>query len=195
MKHLILSFTLIFLTILNAAAQDIVTLKTGDELNGKILMLNPRDVVFIPKGISDTMVILRDDISRLRYQNGTLVLLVEKNTEIKESNSETLSGYDSIYYLGISDANNYYIGYTGAFVGTLVSAMLFPFNLIPAIACSATPPNEYHLTLPNHQLSQNPVYLNGYRKQAHKIKKHKVWMGFGIGSGAMIAFYILIGAI
>ena len=195
MKQLLCLFTFILLAVFNLAAQDIIILKSGDELNGKILKINPDDVVFTPKGISDTVLILRDDITKLRYQDGTYVWLVDKKADKVNLAADPTLLSDSAYNMGISDAIRYYDGYTGAMVGTLVAGLIFPFNVIPAIACSATPPKVYNLTLPDHKLNQNPVYLAGYKNQAHKIKRRKVWMGYGIGTGVIIAIYVLIGAI
>jgi hypothetical protein len=165
-------------------------MKSGDELNGKILKLNPNDVFFIPHGIKDTVTILRDDITKLKYQNGNLVYL----TDPKVANTYQTAGYDSMYFAGVSDASRYYVGYKGASIGTLVSALIFPFNLIPAIACSASRPQEENLGFPDQKLKENKAYEAGYKAQAHKIKKQKVWQNFAIGSGAIIALVIIVNA-
>ncbi len=191
MKNLIVLLGLLFFSVLSVTAQDIITLKSGDEINGKILRLNPKDVSFCPKGIKDTVSISRDDIVKLRYQSGTLIKL----TDTRDLNTGHSSTYDSMYYAGVQDARKYYIGYKGASSGTLVAGLAFPFNIIPAIACSVTIPQEQNLSIPDTRLRDNPAYKTGYKNQAHKIKKQKVWKNYAIGSGVVAGFYILMSVI
>ena len=188
-KHIFLIIAL-FSFFYSAVAQDIITMKSGDELKGKIIRLNAKDVVFRPQGVNDTLSMWRDEIVKLTYQNGTLIYLAEKTPRTKESGST----YDSMYYAGVNDAALNYKGYKGASAGTLVSALVFPLNLIPAIACSATPPNDENLGYTDKKLMENLDYKQGYKEQAHKIKKQKVWKNFAIGSGAFFGVYILSAA-
>ncbi len=187
MRKLIILIIVVFSCLYNAVAQDIITLKSGDELKVKIIRLNAKDVVFSPQGVNDTMSMARENVTKLTYQNGTLIYLAEE---------ETISDYtgpvsDSIYNAGVKDASLYYKGYKAASTGTLVSALMFPYNLIPAIACSATPPRDQNLGYTDSKLMENPSYKQGYKDQAHKIKKRKVWKSFAIGSGAIFGLYIV----
>ncbi len=191
MKNLFVILASIFISILSVKAQDIITMKSGDELNGKILRLNPKNVLFSPKGIKDTVSISREDVVKLRYQSGTIVNL----TNSRDANTSHSTTYDSMYYAGVEDARKYYIGYKGASSGTLVAGLAFPFNIIPAIACSITVPQEQNLSIPDSKLSDNPAYKTGYKNQAHKIKKQKVWKNYAIGSGVVVGFYILLSII
>ncbi len=180
-----------FISIYSAVAQDIISLKSGNDLKGKIIRLNPKDIVFIPTGVSDTIIMWRDDVVKLKYQNGTIINLAD-DKKISE-NPGTV--YDSMYYAGVSDAAKYYTGYKGASTGVLVSGLIFPFNIIPAIVCSATTPDEQSLGYRDSTQMKNPAYNYGYKNQAHKIKKKKVWTNYAIGSGAMIGFSILVNAL
>jgi len=187
MKTLILVLIVVFSGIYNAVAQDIITLKSGDELKGKIIRLNAKDVVFQPQGVNDTLSMMRDQISKLTYKNGTLIYLAERNFVVDDLNIMR----DSMYYKGVYDATANYNGYKAASTGTLVASLVFPFNLIPAIACSATPPKDENMGYPDIKLIENQQYHQGYQVQAHKIKKKKVWKNFAIGTGAFIGLYIL----
>ncbi len=187
MRKLILLTIILFLGLYNTVAQDIITLKSGDELKGKIIKLNAKDVVFRPQGVNDTLSMWREDIVKLTYQNGTLVYLTDRT--IKTGITGTAS--DSMYFVGVNDASTYYKGYTGAATGTLVSALVFPLNLIPAIACSSTPPGDENLGYTDKKLMENRDYNQGYKEQAYKIKKKKVWKNFAIGSGAVFGLYFL----
>lgn len=191
MKTLILLIILAFFGLHLAVAQDIITLKSGDELKVKIIRLNAKDVTFQPQGVSDTLSMWREEIVKLTYQNGTLIYLAEKTPVIKNSGSVS----DSMYYAGVNDASLYYKGYKAASTGTLVSSLVFPLNLIPAIACSTTPPGDEKLGYKDKKLMENPDYNHGYKEQAHKIKKKKVWKNFAIGTGAFFGLYILSGAL
>ncbi len=191
MKRLIVLIIIVFSGLYNAVAQDIITLKSGDELKGKIIRLNAKDVAFQPQGVNDTLSMWREEIVKLTYQNGTLIYLTEKNPMPMVSGSVN----DSMYYVGANDASLYYKGYKTASGGTLVSALVFPLNLIPAIACSATPPGDKNLGYQDKKLMENPDYNLGYKEQAHKIKKKKVWKNFAIGTGAFFGLYILSGAL
>jgi hypothetical protein len=172
-------------------AQDIITLTTGQEINGRILRLNKDDLKYVPKDMTDTLSMLRAGIQKIHYQNGTIVILAEDSKLSAEPEAQT----DSMFYIGAADASRFYQGYHGASTGTLVAAIVFPLNLIPAIACSATPPSDANLDFPNPRLMENQNYRYGYEKQAFAIKKKKVWTNFAIGSGAFLAFYILLTAV
>jgi hypothetical protein len=191
MKTLSVSLFFMLICLFSSVAQDIISLSSGDELKGKILRLNPKDIVFIPQGINDTITMWRSDVVQLRYQNGTIINLADE----KKNKENIGTAYDSIYYAGVADAKKYYKGYKAAGTGTLVSALAFPFNLIPAIACSATVPNEQNLGYPDTKLMQNPAYNNGYKNQAHKIKQNKVWKNYALGCGAVFVFYMVVNAL
>ena len=174
-----------------AHTQDIITLRTGDELKGRVLRLTKDDVVFVPQGVNDTISMLRQDVRKLTYKYGAIVYLSEERKYPDKMSAES----DSLYFEGQADANLYYKGYKGASVGTLVAGLVFPFNLIPAIACSATPPADQNLGYRDSKLMENPDYNYGYKQQAHKIKKKKVWTNFGIGTAAVIGLYVLSSAL
>jgi len=183
--------TLIFLILAVfsvAFAQDIITLKNGEEMKAHIIRLNRTDVTFIPVNSVDTAYLLREDVTKLHYKSGIIIFLTESETPELFPYPEN----DSLYILGKNDASLYYKGYTAAAAGTLVTSIFFPWGLIPAIACSSKPPSRDKLGYQNQQLIENPGYYNGYVNQAHKIKKKKVWGGFAIGSGIYIGLVAIL---
>ena len=192
MKKVIVSVFFLIFSLYSTVAQDVITLKSGDELKVKIFRLNPKDVVFTPTGnTNDTISILRDEVDKLWYQSGTTIYLSDNR---KHEQSYTASS-DSMYNAGMADASKYYTGYKSSSTGVLISGLAFPYNLIPAIACSATTPKDQNLGYKDKKLMENYSYNQGYINQAHKIKKHKVWKSYAIGSGVMIVFYILMSAV
>ena len=181
MKNTIVLFFLTYCSLSFVQAQDIITLKSGDEMKARIIKLSRTAVTFIPTNGLDTAYLLREDVIKLQYKSGITILLNE--TEIPELINTIES--DSLFVKGMKDAKAYYKGYTGAAVGTMVTSIFFPWGLIPAIACSAKPPAK-NLGYPDQQLMANSSYRDGYVKQAHQIKKKKVWGSFAVGSGLYI---------
>ena len=194
MKKAIVLLIFIFCSLSFVTAQDIITLKSGQELKARIVKLNPKDVAFIQENHSDTLTLLRDEIKMLHYQNGITIYLSENEIPIKLA-ADSEPGNDSLFSRGASDASIYYTGYKAAATGTLITSIFIPWGLVPAIACSSTPPATNNLGYRDPKLMQNPSYYAGYTDKAFKIKKKKVWTNFGIGTGAAIAFYIIAIAI
>lgn len=185
-------FTLVLLTFCmwyGAVAQDVISLKSGNDVKAKIIRLNPENVTFsLPDG-SDTVIMPRNEINKLTYGNGTIVYLTDGKPVELDINQPHSSEYDSMYYVGVADATKYYTEYKPAATGTLVAALAFPYNLLPAIICSKTPPKDYNLGYRDKKLMENPGYHDGYTKQAFKIKKQKVWKNYGIGTGVYVGLY------
>jgi hypothetical protein len=88
----------------------------------------------------------------------------------------------------------YYKGYKAAGTGTLVTSLfLSPLvGLIPAIACSSTPPDRYNLSYPDEDKMKKNEYYSGYTQKAKKIKQGKVWTNWGISY--VIILFLVIGA-
>lgn len=168
-------------------AQDIISLKSGEEVKARIIRLNPKDVTFIEENSTDTVFLYRDDISKLTYKNGIIIVLAENEMPAFTGRPAD----DSLFVQGQVDAGLYYKGYRPAAIGTLISSIYFPFGLIPAIACSAKAPAMENLGYRDQHLIENASYFNGYTLKAHEIKKKKVWGGFAIGSGIFIGLVIL----
>ena len=187
-KKIIALFFLVYSGILRTTAQDIVTLKSGKELKSRIIHINTKDVSVIPEGTSDTISLLRNEIAKLQYQKGISVYLSDDEAPI--FNKEPAN--DSLYYLGEKDANRYYRGYKAAATGTLICSFFIPWGLVPAFACSSTPPAINSLGYKDQALFKNSSYFNGYTEQAFKIKKKKIWKNFAIGSGITVGYYMLL---
>lgn len=197
MKKVFALVLIIFTGFHVAVAQDIITLKSGQELKARILRLNPKDVIFIAENNPDTVYLLRDEITKLQYRSGIIVYLSDNEYHAPAMSASSTASFDvpvndSLYWLGEKDASRYYKGYQAASTGTLICSLFFPWGLVPAIACSSSPPSMNSLGYRDQKLMENSSYFNGYTKQAYKIKKKKVWQGFAIGSGAVIGFSILM---
>ncbi len=194
MKRAILFSLLFYSGITLAKAQDIITFSSGKELKAKIIHLSPKVVTFIPENNSDTIALSRNEITTLQYKNGIIIHLSESGIVLPDL-ILPVSGNDSLFALGERDAAIYYKGYRAAFTGTLITSLYVPWGLIPAIACSSTPPSNSKLGYRDRKLMENPSYYAGYTEKAFKIKKKKVWTGFGIGTGATVVFVVFVIAI
>ena len=105
--------------------------------------------------------------------------------------------YSTLFQQGENDAKLYYRGYKGAGTATFLTTFLLPIlGLVPAIACSSSPPRGDKLGMPNLNFAQeNPDYFRGYNQQAKRIKSRKVWGNFGIAVGINVAIILIAGNI
>jgi len=188
MKMKILATTFFMVLAINyfAKAQDVITLKSGQEIKAHIIKLYPKEVTFTSNN-TDTVSMQRSEIISLRYKTGIIIYL----NEIQRPEFATELFSDSLYLLGQNDANLYYSGYKPAATGTLITSFFVPWGLIPAFACSSTEPAMQNLGFRNQSLMQNPSYYKGYTDKAYKIKKKKVWRNFAIGTGVTVGLYII----
>jgi hypothetical protein len=191
MKKAITILILAITGLSGAFAQDIITFKTGKEINVQMIRINPKDVAFFTEDSRDTIHILRNEIAKIHYKTGTTIYLAE--VEMPQVSNEPV--IDSLYRLGEMDAVKYYKGYKPAAIGTLLTSFMIPFGLIPAVACSSTPPAPASLGYRDTKLIENSSYYAGYTDKSFKIKKKKVWRNFAIGSGVTLGYIIIVATI
>jgi hypothetical protein len=191
MKNALLIFIAIF-TFNFAHGQDKVFLKSGENIEAKILEINI-DVVKYKKFTNldgPTFTIIKSDIHMVIYENGESEIFKNEliNNEVSLNKSD-----ENMFTKGQRDASLYYKGYKGAGTGTLFSSILSPIlGLIPAIATSSTDPKHNNLSFPDKKLMENSDYFMGYTKKAKKIKQGRVWTNWAIGFGAnLVAILIL----
>ena len=188
----ILFFAIIFSNNL-CFSQDLITKKTGEDIQSKVLEVTTTEIKYKKFDNLDGPIftLLKSEVAMIRYENGTKDIF---NVEIKnEINSVKIPTSQELFVQGQSDASKYYKGYRGAGTGTLVTGLISPLvGLIPAIACSSTQPNEKNLSFPNPELMKNLNYHDGYTQKAKKIKQGKVWMNWGIAFGANLIAFLLV---
>lgn len=165
-----------------ATAQDLITLNNGTEIHTRILNFNEQSVVTCAPGLSDTLVIDRKEVAKIRYQNGIIIML----SDALPARDTTGRIEGDLYMRGVSDANIYYQGYKAAGTGSLFSGIMLLYGAATPIICSLTPPASKNLGFPDQRLMDNWSYRQGYTNQAYKIKKRKVWMNYGIGAGSTL---------
>ena len=191
-KSIVFFLFLLFLTGEHLLAQDLIILKTGNEIAAKVFEVNPETIRYKrsdnPEG-PDYKIPVQDVLS-VKYASGA--------KEVFVSPPESSNGLENLSEAerqaqGREDAKQYYKDWRGASTGTLVTSILSPvYGLIPAIACSVTPPEKRNLNAPNEGLLQDPFYFKGYRAQAHSIKAGKVWKNWAIPTGVWLVVTTVI---
>lgn len=193
-KSLLVLFLLIFSLVLGVNAQDIITKKNGDEIKAKVLEITLSELKYKNfNNLEGPMIsIAKSDVIFVKYENGTKDVFGED----KIANPSNPTGMDNekLALVGKADARRYYKGYSGAGGGTLVTGLFAGslLALVPAIATASSAPKESNLQYPNINLVNNPSYVNAYRQEAFKIKKHKIWNNYFIALIANVATYAIL---
>ncbi len=193
MKIFCLTVIAFVATISFCFAQDVITLKTGEDVQAKILEVGHNDIRYKKYDFQEgpTYILLKSEIFMVKYENGDKdIFNQEKKTE-NITSLDTSSG--SLFFQGQTDASLHYKGYKGAGTGTLIGSILSPLlGLIPAIATSSTMPSNENLNFPSLELMKNADYYNGYTNRAKKIKKGKVWTNWVIGLAVNVVAIVII---
>lgn len=206
MKAKLFSALFCLLSLQIAQAQDIVTKRTGEKVEAKVMEISNTEIKYKlfknPEG--PTYVVPKVDVALIEYEDKTSEAFELSDVALaKASASEdhltekapfvSTATSLQLYSQGQAEAVTYYDGYKAAGTGVLITSLLSPLvALVPAITTSATPPKTHNLDAPNMQLLQQPDYASGYRKSARKIKSGKVWTNWGIGLGANIIAVLLL---
>ena len=193
MKKIILTaFTALFL-LTHCFSQDLILKKNGEEIKSKIIEVGTLEIKYkkFENPTGPTYSILKADVFMIKYENGTKDVFNNENP----INNSTILTSDDFFNKGKMDAQKYYDGFKGAGTGTLITSLVSPLiGLIPAIACSSTPPKDENLNYPKPDLMKNTEYYNGYTLKAKKIKQGKVWTNWGIAFGVNLVAVILLTA-
>jgi len=195
MKQYVLTIIAITLTWTYSFSQDVITTKSGKNIQAKVIEVGLTEIKYKMVNNLDGPIysILKSDVIMTRYENGIVELYKEDQ---KPGTPEQASpSNDSMLKQGMADAAKYYKSYTGAGTGTLLTSLVSPLaGLIPAIACSSTMPKDKNLHYPNTVLMNNPDYYLGFTQKAKKIKQGRVWLNWGIGFGVNVVaeFFLLM---
>lgn len=98
-----------------------------------------------------------------------------------------------LYDKGKSDARRYYKHKGGAVgVGCAAAGCGPVIGLIPAVIVTDNDPKDINLGIPASAYSTHQDYLKGYHEEAKRMKKKRVWTGYGIGAGIMTVLYVAL---
>ncbi|MCE3226237.1 MAG: hypothetical protein K0S32_788 [Bacteroidetes bacterium] len=176
-------------------ANDTVYFKNGKKVAARIYELSDTEIKYKPIGNLDGPVykIPKSDVKEIMFSTGMKQKFETTSSPVNTYDPVASSGGGTQSYVmrGAGDAKIYYRHRGGAgWVG--VTAAIFPLaGLVPAIICSSVPPKQHNLGYPDQNLWQNKDYRFGYQKEAYRIKRKRVWTGFGIGCGTAILLFIL----
>ncbi len=191
MKKSIFTILALIIFAITGYSQDLITENSGNDINAKILEVTSTEVKYKKANFLDgpTFTVLKSDILMIRYANGTKDVFGKSASNVKPVVSEVIVTSDeSMAMRGEKDAKAFYKGQNSGAVWTGVSAVLVGpiLALAPAILCSSAEPSSDNLNVNNPELMKNFEYNKAYTDKAHKIKKGKVWRGFGIGTGILL---------
>lgn len=208
MKQLILTVLGFVALLPTLQAQDVITKRSGEKVNAKVLEISTSEVRYKNFGNQDgpVYVLPKNEVMLITYENKTsevfeveelaqpqLAALPAVSAPAKPLPADVPATSAGLYMKGQTDADHYYDAYRAAGTGTLIVSLLSPaIGLIPAVATSVTTPRDKNWDAPNSELLQYDDYKSGYRKGARKKKSRKVWLNWGIGLGANIVAAMFI---
>jgi len=184
--------TLIFLMSQYCFAQDVITTKKGEDIFSKVVEITLSEIKYRKHdNLSGPLIsILKSDVMLIRYENGTKDVFnqIEQQTAVSAE-----VDYIDNFHLGQQDAQKYYKGYHPAANGTLATGILLSplLGLVPAFATIGDEPKEINLNYPDPKKFKNTEYKSGYKAEAYKIKKTKVWTNWGIACGVNLLLFAL----
>src|SRR6187401_3002947 len=86
MKKAILSFLFSLFVIPFAFSQDMITTKSGDEINAKVLEITPTEIKFITADKADVMQILpKANVFMIKYENGKKDVFTTQPEEVTQA--------------------------------------------------------------------------------------------------------------
>lgn len=168
-------------------SQDRIKLKSGEELNVKVSEVGIDEIKYKKVEDGPQYILRKSEISTITYKDSSqdIFNVTKKDTVIINDGL--------IMQKAKIDAHNFYLGENSGAGGTFAASFFLSpvIGLIPAIACSSTPPRGVNLNIPRSQFSEDRIYIESYKREAHRIKSHKVW-----GSWAVcLMIYVAAGAI
>lgn len=164
-------------------AQDVIIKKSNEEILSKVIEVTTNEVRYkkYDNLNGPTFNIEKSEIYLIKFENGTTESFAKTEKDIPTVVMDT----KEMFSKGKEDALlNYDANGTGAGWTAVTTALFSPIiGLIPAIATSTSTPRRKNLNMPDRELFKNIAYKNGYTQNAHKMKRKKIWTGFGIGTG------------
>jgi len=187
-------FTLLAFIAINITAfsQDVITQKTGEDIQAKILEVNQTEIKYkkFDNQTGPTFTVLKSDVLMIRYENGTKDIF----NQTKEVKAESKTSNEDMRMKGKRDSEMNYKGKKSGAGWTAATTILFSplIGVIPAAACASSEPSDQNLNYRDKELMKDYEYNKAYVEQAHKTKKKKVWTSFGVSSGAWLLLILLL---
>ena len=203
MKKLILSTTVTILIFSFCFSQDIITKKSGEDIQAKVIEVTTSEIKYkkFDNQTGPIFTISTMELLMIRYENGSKDIFTTPQNPVGQIQ---ILGTDSAYFSkrGREDAiANYHGRNSGATWVTITTIYPLPILAGAAVAgiCSAQEPKDWNLNYPDSTLINNRIYSEAYKKQAHKIKTKKLWHSFRVTSVSVVIFvgigFVAVGAL
>ena len=187
-----------------AAASDVILLLDGQEVPGRVLLITPTELRYLPTpapgpaASADTLRLPVSEVFLVRYANGTREVFsrpADAPTVAVGNDLAPLAGFAPAQrrLRGQGDATRYYTGqgaFWGSFGATLYAGPLL--GLVAPAIIGAAPVKSGNLRAPQPLLLRDYDYAQGYQQQANRRKRGRAWGGYGVATGAYV---VLIAAL
>jgi len=197
MKKYIFSLTATLLFSNFSFSQDIITTKTGEDIQAKVIEVT-NDEVSYKKFDNQTGPILKIstlNLLMIRYENGSKDIFTAP--QITAAPYQIL-GIDSTSTMSKKGKNDAIENYDGRNSGATWVAIttIYPLPILGGAAvagiCANREPAEHNLNYPDSALMSNPNYNIAYREQAHKMKTKKLVKYFAVTVVAEITVSLVL---
>ncbi len=173
-------------------SQDYLILHSGEEIEVRIFDFHQSTISYrIYSDMSgETKIIDKKDVLLIRYQDGSNVV-VKDMKNIDTVQAKVFLDTD-LKNLAVIDANKYYKNINPAMAACCCSASCLPFGIPLAAYAASQPPQRQKLKIPDEYIN-NEEYIKYYTKEAHKIKRKKIFIGTIVALPVNLALlYLLI---
>ncbi|MDX5421575.1 MAG: hypothetical protein LPK07_08250 [Hymenobacteraceae bacterium] len=173
-------------------AQDVIVMKSGEQVIGKILHVGVDTVHY--RYFSDTkgpsFALPKQQVAQLKLTAQAEPVQLAAHTYTDEETS--ITEVAEMRLQAKRDAKAYYKG-RGIFLTTMGSTIIHPVaGLATGVTVAALPPNIESDYNPNSHLLKDPVYREAYQKQARKHRLGKAAAGLGAGLTILSAIYMVV---
>jgi hypothetical protein len=173
---------------------DTIVFNGGNKTPVKLITINISDIKYKMAKNPDgpTYTISKTEIKKIIFSTGLVQLFGTSYGQDYDIANAGSNKTQNLYDKGKQDALSFY-RHKGGSVGVGCAALgCSPIlGLIPAVAVSMSDPKRKNLGMPASAYSSNADYVNGYIHMASKIKRRRVWTGFGIGTVLYVAIVVI----
>lgn len=204
-----LFFLLLFFPLYSVLpGQDLIIKITDEEIIADVLEIKNNKVLFLPYNDPEQKVqkLPKRKIQMILFEDGMKQFFqVEKYQEFNNITGNNAQTYYrdsslSMYELGVADAKMHYHK-PGPMWGTFGATAFYPAGGIftgafTGIIIGAVPPSIDLSSVPNPELFRSNLdYVQGYQRQARKMKVLDTVKGFGLGMGIQVIWLLVISSL
>jgi hypothetical protein len=176
-------------THLQSFSQDLIILKTGEEIKAKVLEY---DEYFIRYRLFDDLTAKiqsesKKNVLLIKYNNGTTIVFDNKNTDIQNDTSTITSIIYDLEEIAKKDAQTNYNPTLPVVLAGCTSCCIPGIGIFTALV----PPNMKNYNMPV-EFAYNSDYVNFYGEEVKKIKQKKVLIMTTISTATSLLMWLYI---